>query len=134
MTRASLGVQDFDPTVQRAVNRIQSFALAARVADWLRAAGIDALNIDLLYGLPAQTVPVLVATVDKALALGPHRIALYGYAYVPWMKRHQRLIDEGRLPDAGARMRLFEAAMARFVDRGFVAIGSTTWPCRRMPW
>ena len=123
VTRASLGVQDFDPTVQRAVNRIQSFALTARVADWLRAAGIDALNIDLLYGLPAQTVPGLVATVDKALALGPHRIALYGYAHVPWMKRHQRLIDEGRLPDAGARMGLFEAAIARFVDRGFVAIG-----------
>ncbi len=123
VTRASLGVQDFDPTVQRLINRIQSFETTERVVDHLRAAGIDALNIDLLYGLPAQTEAGLMATVDKTLALAPHRIALYGYAHVPWMKRHQKLIDADRLPDAGARQKLFNAAMARFVEGGYVAIG-----------
>ena len=93
VTRVSIGVQDFDPEVQRAVNRIQPFDVTERVVDWLRAAGIDALNIDLLYGLPGQTTAGLVETVDKTIALKPSRIAVYGYAHVPWMKRHQRLID-----------------------------------------
>ncbi len=121
--RASLGVQDFDPKVQRAVNRIQPFDLTARVVRWLRDAGIDALNIDLLYGLPRQTVAGLTDTVDKTLELKPHRIALFGYAHVPWMKSHQRLIDEKRLPDARGRLRLFTAASARLVEHGYVAIG-----------
>ncbi|MCH9020782.1 MAG: coproporphyrinogen dehydrogenase, partial [Proteobacteria bacterium] len=123
VTRASLGVQDFDPEVQRAVNRIQPFDLTRRVVTWLRDAGIDALNIDLIYGLPRQTVAGLTDTVDKTLELEPHRIALFGYAHVPWMKPHQRLIDESLLPDAAGRLRLFSAAAARLVERGYVAIG-----------
>ena len=123
VTRASLGVQDFDPGVQRAINRVQPLALTARVADWLRAAGIEALNIDLLYGLPGQTVATITRTVDSVLALEPQRIALYGYAHVPWIKRHQRLIDEAALPGAAQRLALAQAATARFVARGYVAIG-----------
>ncbi|MFQ5958531.1 MAG: oxygen-independent coproporphyrinogen III oxidase, partial [Alphaproteobacteria bacterium] len=123
VTRASLGVQDFDPAVQRAVNRVQPFDLTARVVDWLRAHGIGALNVDLLYGLPEQTVAGLVKTVDRTLALAPQRIAVFGYAHVPWMKRHQRLIDETRLAGAAERARQAMAAAARLVERGYVAIG-----------
>ena len=123
VTRASLGVQDFDPVVQRLINRIQSFETTERVVNSLRAVGIDALNIDLLYGLPGQTEAGLLATVDATLALEPHRIALYGYAHVPWMKRHQNLIDADRLPSAAARQELFNAAMARFMGCGYEAIG-----------
>ncbi len=123
VTRASLGVQDFDPAVQRAVNRVQPFDLTARVVDWLRADGIGALNVDLIYGLPEQTTAGLVESVDLTLDLAPQRVALFGYAHVPWMKRHQRLIDETRLPDAVERARLALAAAARLVERGYVAIG-----------
>ncbi|MCH7931317.1 MAG: oxygen-independent coproporphyrinogen III oxidase [Proteobacteria bacterium] len=123
VTRASLGVQDFDPEVQRAINRIQSFDATARVVDWLRAVGIDALNIDLVYGLPGQTVHGLTDTVDRTLALNPNRIALFGYAHVPWMKRHQRLIDETQLPNAARRLEICNAARARLLERGYVAIG-----------
>ncbi|MFQ5784764.1 MAG: oxygen-independent coproporphyrinogen III oxidase [Alphaproteobacteria bacterium] len=123
VTRASLGVQDFNPEVQRAVNRIQPFEETARVVGWLRAAGVGALNVDLLYGLPRQTEAGIVETVDRTLELAPQRIALFGYAHVPWMKRHQRLIDEARLPDAVARVRLARAAAARLEERGYLAIG-----------
>ena len=123
VTRASLGVQDFDPEVQGAVNRVQPFALTRRVVGWLRECGIEALNIDLMYGLPNQTAAGLVATVDKALELEPHRVALFGYAHVPWMKRHQKLIDERLLPDPLERVRQATAAAARLVERGYVAIG-----------
>ena len=123
VTRASLGVQDFDPVVQRLINRIQSFETTRRVVEGLRAVGIEALNIDLLYGLPGQTEAGLLATVEATLALAPQRIALFGYAHVPWMKRHQRLIEADRLPDAAARQGLFNAAMARFMESGYAAIG-----------
>ena len=123
VTRASLGVQDFDPAVQRLINRIQPFGITARVVGLLRAYGIDALNIDLLYGLPGQSEAGFLTTVDKTVELNPQRIALFGYAHVPWMKRNQRLIDEDRLPGAAARQSLFNAAMARFAEAGYVAIG-----------
>ena len=89
--------------VQRLINRIQSFETTRRVVEGLRAVGIEALNIDLLYGLPGQTEAGLLATVEATLALAPQRIALFGYAHVPWMKRHQRLIEADRLSDAAAR-------------------------------
>ncbi len=123
VTRVSLGVQDFDPEVQRAINRIQPFDVTERVVGWLRAAGIDALNIDLLYGLPGQTTAGLVETVDKTIALKPSRVAVYGYAHVPWMKRHQKLIDEARLPDVRARLDLAAAAAGRLAEHGYLAIG-----------
>ena len=103
ITRASLGVQDFDPRVQTAVNRVAEFEQTARVADWLRAAGIGSINLDLMYGLPYQSVATVEATVRRALALDADRIVLFGYAHVPWMKRHQRLIPEQALPDSSER-------------------------------
>ena len=121
--RASLGVQDFDPAVQQAVNRVQPFALTQAVVDRLRAAGIVDINLDLMYGLPCQTAAGLVRTVDKAVALEPRRLALFAYAHVPWMRPHQRLIDETRLPGPAERWRQFQAASARLEERGYVAVG-----------
>ena len=123
VTRASLGVQDFDPRVQKAVSRVQSFEQTARTADWLRAAGIANINLDLMYGLPYQTVETVAATARHSLALDPDRIALFGYAHVPWMKRHQRLLPEAVLPGALERFAQSEAAAAVLKQAGFRPIG-----------
>lgn len=123
VTRASLGVQDFDLKVQKAINRVQSPALTARVVGWLRGCGIDAINMDLCYGLPYQSVESVIETVDQALEMRPSRIALFGYAHVPWMKRHQRLIPVDALPDMNARWAQSEAAAERLCEAGYVAIG-----------
>jgi len=123
VNRASLGVQDFDPEVQAAINRVQSFEETANVAGWLREAGVDGLNVDLMYGLPLQTVEKVERTLDQALSLRPDRVALFGYAHVPWMKRHQRLIHDQDLPGGDERWDQYEAARARLIQGGYVAIG-----------
>jgi len=123
ITRASIGVQDFNPLVQKTINRIQPFDVTERVVGWLRGQGIDAINMDLCYGLPHQTVETVLETVDQAVSLKPARIALFGYAHVPWMKTHQRLIPEEALPDMAERWRQSEAASARLQELGYVAIG-----------
>lgn len=123
VTRASLGVQDFDPRVQRAINRVQPYGETERVVRWLRQSGIGGLNIDLLYGLPHQTAAGLEASVEKALTLRPDRVALFGYAHVPWMKKHQKLIDESALPGAVERVRQAAAAAGRLTALGYDAIG-----------
>jgi len=123
VNRASLGVQDFSPEVQKAIGREQTYEQTADVVGWLRAAGIEEFNIDLMYGLPAQTVERVIATVDKTLTLAPQRIALFGYAHVPWMKRHQRLIDESSLPGAVERVRQAQAAERRLAGHGYAVIG-----------
>nr|WP_048649318.1 oxygen-independent coproporphyrinogen III oxidase [Nitratireductor soli] len=98
MTRASLGVQDFDPLVQKAINREQTFEQTRAVVDGVRARGVASVNLDLLYGLPHQTVASVGETIRRALTLAPDRIALFGYAHVPWFKKHQTMIDEAWLP------------------------------------
>lgn len=123
VTRASVGVQDFDPLVQKTINRIQSAPLTARVIGWLRGYGIDAINMDLCYGLPHQTVTSLLETIDLALEMTPARIALFGYAHVPWMKRHMRLIPMDSLPDMRARWAQYEAAERHLTQAGYVAVG-----------
>jgi oxygen-independent coproporphyrinogen III oxidase len=123
ITRASLGVQDFEPSVQSAVRRIQSFDQTTRVIDWLRDIGIQSINIDLMYGLPNQTISTIIATAERALALEPDRIALFGYAHVPWMKRHQRLIASSKLPNSADRFAQSRAAADVFVTAGYRRIG-----------
>jgi oxygen-independent coproporphyrinogen-3 oxidase len=123
VNRASLGVQDFDAEVQRLIGRIQSFEETARAAAWLRAAGVTAINLDLMYGLPGQTVARVERSIAEALRLSPERIALFGYAHVPWMKKHQALIPEDRLPDAAARLAQLEAATEIIRGADYVAIG-----------
>jgi oxygen-independent coproporphyrinogen-3 oxidase len=121
--RASLGVQNLDPAVQRAVNRRETFDEVAQATQWLRDAGVRSVNFDLMYGLPHQTTANTLETVDALLALRPERIALFGYAHVPWMKPHQKLIDEAALPDPAARLKQSEAAADRLVRAGYVRIG-----------
>ena len=123
ITRASLGVQDFEPRVQAAVGRIQSFDQTARAVDWLRDIGIESINLDLMYGLPQQTVSTVIATAQRALALEPDRIALFGYAHVPWMKRHQRLISPSTLPGSSDRFAQGRAASDVFMAAAYSPIG-----------
>jgi len=123
ITRASLGVQDFEDRVQQAVRRVQSFEQTARVADWLREAGIGRINLDLMYGLPYQTVSTVATTVQRALALDADRIALFGYAHVPWMKPHQQLIPEQALPGSSERFAQSRAAAEVLIGAGYQPIG-----------
>ncbi|MEI8396629.1 MAG: oxygen-independent coproporphyrinogen III oxidase [Rhodospirillaceae bacterium] len=123
VNRASLGVQDFDSEVQRLVNRIQPQAMTAEATERLRAAGIRAINFDLMYGLPGQTIESCRMTAEAALKLGPDRLAVFGYAHVPWMKSHQRKIDEAALPDAVARWRQFGAITETLTTAGLQPIG-----------
>jgi len=110
MNRASLGIQDFDPEIQQAIGRPQGFEDTKRAFDMLRDHGITSINADLVYGLPHQTPQKLTNTVQKLMAMLPDRIALYGYAHVPWMARRQNLIDSDSLPSAQQRLKLFETA------------------------
>ncbi|MBW8812944.1 MAG: oxygen-independent coproporphyrinogen III oxidase [Caulobacterales bacterium] len=123
LNRASLGVQNLDPAVQTAVNRDETAEEVAEAMGWLRAAGVGSVNIDLMYGLPHQTLANTLATVEAVLRLRPERIALFGYAHVPWMKAHQQLIDEGALPGPAARLEQAEGAAERLAEAGYVRIG-----------
>jgi oxygen-independent coproporphyrinogen-3 oxidase len=123
LSRASLGVQNLAPQVQAAVNRQESFEEIAQCVAWLREFGIGSINLDLMYGLPHQTTANTLTTVDQIVTLRPERIALFGYAHVPWMKAHQQLIDENALPGAAARLDQSEASAERLVSEGYVRIG-----------
>lgn len=123
VTRASLGVQDFDETVQKAIGRIQPIDTVRDAVDALRAAGIDKINFDLMYGLPHQTAETIRRTIELTHSFRPSRIALFGYAHVPWFKTHQRLIDEAALPGASARVELERVARVALAEAGYEAIG-----------
>ncbi len=123
MTRASIGIQDFDPEVQAAIGRLQPFDVTKACVDDLRAAGITSLNTDLVYGLPHQTNARIEDTIEKVLTFAPDRVALFGYAHVPWVSKRQKLIDEAVLPDDLARYTLASLAAARFTDAGLTPIG-----------
>ncbi len=123
VNRASIGLQDVNPLVQQAINRIQPMEETAAVVADLRAAGVKALNVDLMYGLPHQTIQHVVRTVEAALDLEPDRLALFGYAHVPHMKTHMKMIPEKALPDGPARFEQAEVAARRLVEAGFRRIG-----------
>ncbi|MEE2944477.1 MAG: oxygen-independent coproporphyrinogen III oxidase [Pseudomonadota bacterium] len=123
MTRASIGVQDFDPDIQDIIGRQQSYALTKDVSEMIRARGIDSLNADILFGLPDQNLEKITESVQKLLSLSPDRVALYGYAHVPWMAKRQQLIPSDKLPTPEERLALFEAASKLFEWDGYDAIG-----------
>ncbi len=123
MTRASLGVQDFEPKVQKTINRIQTFEQTKAVVDAVRARGVHSVNCDVLYGLPFQTFETLERTVRQIISLEPDRIALFGYAHVPWMKKHQTLIPEDALPDVDLRFAQARRAAELLEAAGYEAIG-----------
>jgi oxygen-independent coproporphyrinogen-3 oxidase len=123
LNRASLGVQDVNPAVQLAINRQQPFAVTEWAMAALRQAGVGSINIDLMYGLPHQTVDSLVATVDTVVSTLPERISLFGYAHVPWMKPSQKLLSGPALPGPTERLQQQAAAGERLVRAGYVRVG-----------
>ena len=123
VNRASVGLQDVNPDVQRAVNRWQPINVTRDAVERLRGEGIAALNLDLMYGLPHQTVDGVRRTIDAAVALRPNRIAVFGYAHVPEMKAHQNLIDIKALPGPDERLAQYHAAHAQLLASGFEVIG-----------
>lgn len=123
MNRASIGVQDFDLEIQKAIGRDQTYEVTREVADKIRARGVNSLNCDLLYGLPHQTNVRIADSVQKLLSLSPDRVALYGYAHVPWMSRRQQMIPSDAMPTPEERLGLFETARKLFMWDGYEEIG-----------
>ena len=123
LTRASIGVQDFDPAIQAMIGREQSFEITASTIAMIRDRGIRSVNADILFGLPGQDGPRIADSVQKLMALGPDRIALYGYAHVPWVAKRQVMIPADKLPDPRQRLALFEIARSLLVSDGYDEIG-----------
>jgi oxygen-independent coproporphyrinogen-3 oxidase len=123
VTRASFGAQDFSPHVQQAIGRVQSFECLEEAVAAVSAAGIADVNIDLMYGLPRQTVGDVIRSAECAASLAPSRLALFGYAHVPWFKTHQKLIEAETLPGAAERIAQMYAAAETLEECGYVQIG-----------
>ncbi len=123
MNRASIGVQDFDDEIQKTIGRIQSYDVTRDAIDMIRARGIKSLNADILFGLPHQSPERITESVQKLLALSPDRVALYGYAHVPWMAKRQQLIPSDALPSPQERLTLFETARKLFLWDNYAEIG-----------
>ncbi len=123
MNRASIGVQDFDAEIQATIGRDQSYEVTRDAVEAIRARGIQSLNADILYGLPHQTKARVSDSVQKLLSLSPDRVALYGYAHVPWMARRQQLIPSDALPRPEERLELFDTARRLFLWDGYDEIG-----------
>ncbi|MBL7542366.1 MAG: oxygen-independent coproporphyrinogen III oxidase [Bdellovibrionaceae bacterium] len=121
--RISLGVQDFDPEVQRLVNRIQPFEQTQQVTQWARDMGYESVNFDLIYGLAKQTPDSITRSAQLTVALKPDRIALYSLAIVPWIKPQQRLFKDEDLPKGEDKRKLYEIARAILTQNGYVEIG-----------
>jgi oxygen-independent coproporphyrinogen-3 oxidase len=121
--RLSMGVQDFTPEVQKAVNRIQSFELTERVVAWIRDLGFESLNLDLIYGLPYQSLSSFEHTVDSIIKMNPERIAVFNFAHVPWMKKHQELINPDTLPKPEEKLEILKMTIEKLTSAGYVFIG-----------
>jgi oxygen-independent coproporphyrinogen III oxidase len=123
MNRASIGVQDFNPDVQRAVNRIQPFEMTQRVVGWLREQGFRSIAIDLIYGLPHQTIESFTRTLDLVLSLDPDRLAVFSYAHVPWIKQAQKILERSSLPDAATKLAILKLTVEKLTSSGYVYVG-----------
>ncbi|MEO0480073.1 MAG: oxygen-independent coproporphyrinogen III oxidase [Planctomycetota bacterium] len=121
--RISMGVQDFTPKVQETIHRVQSYELTRDLVNAARDLGFQSVNLDLVYGLPYQTVEDFEETIQKVLTLSPDRLACYSYAHVPWLKKHQRVFDEASLPSAELKMQLYLTALGRFTENGYAVVG-----------
>jgi len=121
--RASIGVQDMDEKVQKAINRIQPESITRQVIDWCRELGFESINIDLIYGLPLQTRESFTNTLQRVLLINPDRIALYNFAYVPWLKPQQQLIHIEDLPESQEKLQLFADATNCFLEAGYEYVG-----------
>ena len=123
MNRASIGVQDFDPLIQQTIGREQSYELTRDAVEMLRSCEIHSLNADILYGLPHQTERRITNSVEQLIALNPDRVALYGYAHVPWVAKRQQMIPTDHLPTPVERFRLYSTAEILFESAGYRSIG-----------
>ncbi len=123
MNRASIGVQDFDEHIQKSIGRMQGYDITRWAVDEIRARGVKSLNADILYGLPHQNRARITESVQKLLSLSPDRVALYGYAHVPWMAKRQQMIPSDALPTPQERLDLFETARHLFLWDNYVEIG-----------
>lgn len=121
--RASMGVQDFDLKVQQAINRLQSEELTRWAFDGLRARGFESINLDLIYGLPHQTVCSFEKTLERIINISPDRLAVFNYAHVPWMKKHQSVIQEESLPGPEEKLNILKATIERLTSEGYTYIG-----------
>lgn len=121
--RLSMGVQDFNPQVQEAVNRIQSFELTRDLIERARQLGFTSINVDLIYGLPHQTIDSFTHTLEQTLTLGPDRVAAYSFAFVPWMKAHMKELDVAALPPAETKLALLAATVDAFTGAGYRQVG-----------
>jgi oxygen-independent coproporphyrinogen-3 oxidase len=121
--RMSMGVQDFNPKVQEAVNRMQPEEMTRNVFTWATALDFESINIDLIYGLPFQTVPLFEETVQKILRFDPDRIAVFNYAHVPWLKPHQKLIHSEDLPTPEEKLSILKMTIEMLTSHGYEYIG-----------
>lgn len=121
--RASLGVQDHNPDVQKFIHREQPFEQTAQVVKWLRDAGFGGINFDLIYGLPGQTKASFRETINDVISLRPDRLAVYSYAHVPWAAPAQRLLEKRPMPNPDEKIDLFKQAAEQFVNAGWQHIG-----------
>jgi len=121
--RISMGVQDFDEKVQKAVNRIQPKELTLKTIEWIRELKFDSLNLDLIYGLPHQSVESFEKTIDKIIKISPDRIAVFNYAHVPWMKKHMILINSNDIPAPEIKLEILKMTVEKLTANGYVFIG-----------
>jgi oxygen-independent coproporphyrinogen-3 oxidase len=131
--RISMGVQDLDRHVQEVIHRDQTLEETERLVEHCRARGIAGVNLDLMYGLPEQTEATFAATLRHVARIRPDRLAVYGYAHVPWLKKHQTALDRYALPDAAARARLFHVALEELAAAGYEVIGLDHFALRSDP-
>ncbi|MBP0007544.1 oxygen-independent coproporphyrinogen III oxidase [Roseofilum sp. Belize Diploria] len=121
--RISFGIQDFNPQVQAAINRVQPESMLFDVMSWIREAGFESVNVDLIYGLPFQTLETFKDTIEKTLKLDPDRIAIFNFAYVPWMKPVQKKIPVDALPEPSEKLDIFKMTIEELMEGGYVFIG-----------
>ncbi|MFA6439402.1 MAG: oxygen-independent coproporphyrinogen III oxidase, partial [Bacteriovoracaceae bacterium] len=121
--RVSMGVQDFNKKVQEAVNRIQPESITRDAVNWSRSLGFSSINLDLIYGLPYQTLKTFEETVEKVINISPDRIAVFNYAHVPWLKPHQKVIKTETLPSVEEKLEIFKMTIEKLLDAGYWNIG-----------
>ena len=121
--RTSFGVQDFNLEVQKAINRVQSEEITRQTVLWARELGFKSVNLDLIYGLPHQSVASFSDTVDKVIDISPDRLAVFNYAHVPWLKKHQNVIPTESIPSADERLAILEMSIEKLIDAGYEYIG-----------
>lgn len=121
--RVSMGVQDFEPNIQKAINRIQPEDITRQAITWSRELGFKSINLDLIYGLPFQTLESFERTIEKVIELSPDRIAMYNFAYVPWLKPHQRLVKREDLPAVDLKLKILSMSIEKLSNAGYVYIG-----------